>query len=72
METSIQISKELLNTLKMRKIFNKESYEDIIWELIENNLEFSEQTKNNIALSEKEIKEGKTISLEVLKQKIGM
>lgn len=70
MNTTIQISSELLERLRRMKIYNKESYENIIWDLVEDRLEFSEATKNNIAKSEKEIKEKKTISLEELKRKI--
>ena len=71
MDTTIQISNELLNRLKNMKIYSKESYESIIWDLVEDRLEFSEETKKNIEKSEKEIKEGKTISLEKLKRKFG-
>jgi predicted transcriptional regulator len=69
MDTSIQISKELLEKLKIMKMHSKEKYEDIIWDLIEDRLEFSDETKRNIEQSEKEIKEGKTFSLEEIKKK---
>ena len=69
METSIQISKSLLEKLKSMKIHSKESYEDIILDLIEDRMEFSEETKKNIAQSEKDFREGKTISLEEIKKK---
>ncbi len=71
MDTTIQISNELLNRLKSMKIYSKESYESILWDLIEDRLELSEETKKNIEKSEREIKEGKTISLENLKRKAG-
>jgi len=70
METTIQVSKNLLEKLQLMKMHNKESYEDIIWDLIEDRMELSEETKKNIAISEKQIKEGKTISLEDLKKKL--
>jgi len=69
METTIQISKQLLEKLARMKMHEKESYENIIWDLIEDRLEFSEQTKRNILASEIEIKSGKTISLDKIKQK---
>ena len=72
MDTTVLISKELLERLKMMKIHRKESYEDIIWDMIEDRMEFSEETKKNIAQSEKEIKEGKTISLKEVKKELGM
>ena len=70
METTIQISRELLDKLKMRKLSEKESYERVIWDLIEDSMELSEETKRNIAQSEREIKEGKTVSLEEVKKKL--
>lgn len=70
METTIQISKDLLEKLKMMKMHKKESYETIITDLIEDRMEFSEQTKRDIIKSEKEIKEGRTISLEEIKKRI--
>ena len=71
MDTTIQISKQLVEKLKLMKMHEKESYENIIWDLIEDRMEFSEQTKRNILQSEKEIKEGKTTSLEEIKKKLG-
>ena len=70
MDTTIQVSRELLEKLAKMKMSNKESYENIIWDLIEDRLEFSEQTKINLALSQREIKEGKTTSLEQIKRKL--
>ena len=53
------------------KIHSKESYENIIWDLIEDRLEFSDETKKNIAQSEKEIKEGKIHKWEEVKKELG-
>ena len=71
METTIQVSRELLTKLKLMKMYHKESYEDIIWDLIEDRLELSDEAKKNVAKSEKEIREGKVVSLEAIKKKIG-
>lgn len=70
MATTIQISNDLLERLKIMKFNDKESYENIIWDLLEDSMELSEETKKHIAQSEKEIKEGKTISLEEVKKKL--
>jgi len=72
MGTTIQVSNELLNKLQAMKIHVKESYEDLIWDLLEDRMEFSEETKKNIAEAEKDFKEGRTISLEELKKKRGL
>ncbi|OGJ18218.1 hypothetical protein A3K73_00920 [Candidatus Pacearchaeota archaeon RBG_13_36_9] len=70
MDTTIQVSRELLEKLAIMKMHEKESYENVIWDLVEDRMEFSEATKRNIEQSEKEIKEGKTISLEKIKKKL--
>ena len=72
MATTIQVSNNLLTELKNRKFYDKESYEEIIWDLIEDSLELSEQTKRHIKKSEEDIKQGRTISLANMKKKIGM
>lgn len=69
MDTTIQISRELLEKLAVMKMHEKESYENVIWDLIEDKMEFSKETKLNIAKSEEEIRLGKTTSLEELKRK---
>ena len=72
METTIQISKELLSKLKHMKISSKESYETLIWNLVEDRLALSEETKATLAKSEKDIREGSIISLESMKRKRGI
>jgi hypothetical protein len=70
MDTTIQISNALKNELLKRKFFNKETYEEVIWDLIEDNKELSEQTKKEIAQSRAEYKAGKTHSLEKIKKEM--
>ena len=72
MVTTIQVSEKLVKQLKTRKMYNKESYEEIIWDLLEDNMELSEQTKKHIENSKREIAAGKTVSLEKIKRDIGM
>ena len=72
MATTIQVSTDLLNKLKNRKMYDKESYEEVIWDLIEDTMELSEETKRNIAKSEKQIKEGKTVSMKQVKKELGL
>jgi|APSaa5957512622_1039677.scaffolds.fasta_scaffold00039_75 predicted CopG family antitoxin len=61
--TTIQISKNLLEELKSRKMYDKESYEDIIRDLLEDSMELSKETLNNIKKSEADIKAGKIKTL---------
>ena len=72
MATTMQVSTKLLEKLKERKMYDKESYEDIIWDLLEDSMELSEETKKRIVKAEKEIMEGKTVSLSEVKKKLGL
>ena len=68
----IQISQDLLRTLEKRKLHHNYTYEDVLWDLLEDNMELSEETKKNILQSKREIKEGKTKSFEQIKKELGM
>jgi hypothetical protein len=57
MATTIQISAELLDKLKQMRIHEKESYENIIWDMIEDTMILSEETKKSIANYEKDANE---------------
>ena len=70
MDTTIQISNVLKKELLKRKFFNKETYEEVIWDLIEDNQELSEQTKKEIAQSCAEYKAGKTHTLAEIKKEM--
>ncbi len=72
MATTIQVSRELLKELKKRKMYEKESYEEVIWDLLEDTMELSEETKRNIKQAEKDIREGRTHSHEEIKKKLGL
>ncbi|MDD4877702.1 MAG: hypothetical protein PHO02_01545 [Candidatus Nanoarchaeia archaeon] len=72
MATSIQVSKELLQALKKRKMYDKESYEDIIWDLMEDTMELSEETLRDIKKSEEDIKAGRVKTLEQVKKELGL
>lgn len=69
-QTTIQISKDLLEKLKSRKMTEKESYEDVLWDLLEDTMELSDETRQAIALGRKQIREGKVVSFEDLKREI--
>ena len=45
MATTISVSHELLAKLKERKLYDKESYEEVIWDALEDSMELSEETK---------------------------
>ena len=72
MVTTIQTSRELKDALEKHKIFPNETYEDVIWGLLEDRMELSEQTKRAIKRAEADVAAGRTISLEALKRKYGL
>ena len=72
MATTIQVSKELANTLQERKMYDQESYENVIWDLLEDTMELSEETKRRIKIAEKEIKEGKVLTHEQVKKELNL
>ena len=72
MATTIQVSEELVNVLKKRKLSEKESYEEVIWDLLEDTEALSEETLQEIALARQQIKEGKVFTHEQVKKELGL
>ena len=68
--TSIQVSRELLEELKSRKMYDKESYEDIIRDLLEDTMELSDETKCRIKESEADFKAGRVRTLAQVEERI--
>jgi len=72
MVTTIQVSKDLMDELKNRKMYDKESYEDILWDLLEDSMELSEETKKAIERARKDIREGRVYTHEQVKKELGL
>ena len=70
--SSIQISTELKEVLKDRKFFESESYEDIIWNLLEDTMELSNEAKKAIKEAEEDVKNGRVYSLKQLKEELNL
>lgn len=70
MVTTIQVSEELVEILKKKKLTTKESYEEVIWDLLEDTESLSEETIKEIAIARQQIKEGKTKTLEQIKKEL--
>ena len=70
MATTIQISEDLQKELNKKKISSKETYEEVIWDLIEDTIELSKETLRDIEISRKEIKEGRFYTLEQVKKRL--
>ena len=58
METTIRISREVKNQLDKMKLFDRETYNDVIENMIEDNLELNEKTKKEVEEARKRIKKG--------------
>lgn len=72
MVTTIQISRDLKAALDKQKFTEKETYEEVLWDLLEDRATLSEKTLQAIERAERNIEEGRTISLAALKEKYGL
>ncbi len=70
--TTIQVSNVLHNELIKRKLFDRETYEEVIWDLIEDTKELNDQTKRDIEKARDEIKAGKVHTLAQVKKELGL
>ncbi len=70
MTTTIQISEELQEELINRKFYGRETYEEIIWNLVEDSQELNEQTRKEIAQARAEIEAGKSYTLAEVKKEL--
>lgn len=72
MATTIQVSEKLLETLKKKKLYDKESYEEVIWDLVEDSREVNKETKREIEQARLDIKAGKFYTHEQVKKRLGL
>ena len=72
MHSTIQVSQKLRETLQDMKKNAKESYEELIWDLLEDRMELSAQTKKDIAKAEADIKAGRFVAHEQVKKDLGL
>ncbi len=72
MATTIQISADLQKELTNRKLSGKETYEEVIWDAIEDSQELNEETKKDIAEARAEIKAGRFHTFSEVKKELGL
>lgn len=72
MPMTIQVSQKLKKELAKRKMYAKETYEEVIWNLTKDTNEIDEETKEELAQARKEIKEGKYYTLKEVKKELGI
>ena len=68
--TTIQISGLLLETLKKHKLYDRESYEEVIWDALEDSREINHQTKSELEKARKDITRGKFYTHEQVKKRL--
>lgn len=71
-KTTIQISQVLKKELEKNKMYDRDTYEGVIWDLIEDHKMVNEETLKEIEQSRKEFKEGKFYTHEQVKKKFGL
>lgn len=64
MSTTIKVSQELLEALKKRKLHSKESYEDIIWDLLEDQMVLRDEVVEQVEIGRKEYLKGEFETME--------
>ena len=72
MVTTIQISEKLKKELTRKKLSSRETYENIIWDLLEDTIELNEMTKKELEKSRKEIRAGKVSTLGQIKKELNI
>ncbi len=72
MATTIQISEELQQELQKRKLVEKETYEEVIWSLIDDASELDEQTIKDIEEARADIKAGRVYTFKQVKKELGL
>lgn len=72
MATTIQISEKLQAELTKKKMFDRETYEELIWDLLEDTMELSEETNQDIEKARADIKAGRIHTLSEVKKKLGL
>ena len=72
MSTTIQISDEVKKNLDKMKIFERETYNEILEVMIEDSLELSDEMKKEIEEARMEIKKGQVVSHEEVKRRLGL
>jgi hypothetical protein len=70
MVTTIQISEELKKELSKKKFSDRETYENIIWDLLEDTMELSEETKKELKVSRIEVSKGKISTFSQIKKEL--
>ena len=72
MATTIQISDDIRATLERMKMFERESYNDVIERMLEDHKELNQRTKQEIEEARKRIHQGKFVSMAEVAKKFDL
>lgn len=72
MSTTIQISEELREELNSKKLYRKETYEEIIWAILQDIKDLDEETRLEMETARGDIRSGNLYSLHDVKKEIGI
>jgi len=72
MSTTIQISDNVKSVLDRMKMMERETYNEVIERMIEDDLELNEKTKQEIEEARKRVNSGKFITQEEAKKRLGL
>jgi hypothetical protein len=72
MNVRIQISDGLRKELSKRKVSREDTFEDVIWDLIESGERLSEKSRKNIRKARNQIKKGSFFTHEQVKERLGL
>ena len=72
MPTTIQISDDVKQTLDKMKLFERDTYNEILERMIEEDLELNEKTKKEIEDAKKRVKSGKFLTHDQVKKSLGL
>lgn len=70
--TTIQIDKKTKKKLDAMKISSRDTYNDVIEQLIEDSLELSEETKKDIQKALEDYEKGRVSTLDEVKKELGL
>ena len=72
MPTTIQISDDIKQKLDKMKFFERETYNEILERMVEDNLELNDKTKKELDEARKQVKKGNFLTQEQVEKKLGL
>ena len=59
MVTTIQVSDKLKTELSKRKLFERETYEEVIWNMVEDSTKLDKDDRESLKIAENDLKQDK-------------